>query len=40
MDVVKASALAHPRFKANPYPFYARMPPSPSSSTLTSARGL
>ncbi len=25
MDVVKASALAQPRFKANPYPFYARM---------------
>ncbi len=22
---MKASALAHPRFKANPYPFYARM---------------
>ena len=25
MDTIKASALAHPRFKANPYPFYARM---------------
>lgn len=25
MDPIKASALAHPRFKANPYPFYARM---------------
>ena len=25
MDSIKASALAHPRFKANPYPFYARM---------------
>jgi cytochrome P450 len=25
MDTIKASALAHPAFKANPYPFYARM---------------
>ena len=25
MEPIKASALAHPRFKANPYPFYARM---------------
>ena len=25
MDTIKASTLAHPRFKANPYPFYARM---------------
>ena len=25
MTTMKASALAHPRFKANPYPFYARM---------------
>src|SRR5687768_15984858 len=25
MDTIKASALAHPQFKANPYPFYARM---------------
>jgi cytochrome P450 PksS len=25
MERIKASALAHPRFKADPYPFYARM---------------
>ena len=25
MEPIKASALAHPRFKANPYPIYARM---------------
>ena len=25
MEPIKASALAHPRFKANPFPFYARM---------------
>ena len=25
MEPIKWSALAHPRFKANPYPFYARM---------------
>ena len=25
MEPIKASALAHPQFKANPYPFYARM---------------
>lgn len=25
MEPIKASALAHPRFKADPYPFYARM---------------
>src|SRR4029453_3706754 len=25
MDTTKAPAPAHPRFKANPYPFYARM---------------
>ena len=25
MGVIKASALAEPGFKANPYPFYARM---------------
>jgi cytochrome P450 len=25
MSSIKASALAHPRFKADPYPFYARM---------------
>ncbi len=25
MEPIKASALSHPRFKANPYPFYARM---------------
>lgn len=25
MESVKASALAHPQFKANPYPYYARM---------------
>ena len=24
MEPLKASALAHPQFKANPYPFYAR----------------